>query len=78
MKWYSVKNYRPPMEVICLIFTENNYFYLGRLIDNEDFSIWATDSECDECGSQVMTVAGVTHFCILEPVKMCIIKKQFD
>lgn len=70
MKWYSVKKYKPPMQVICLIFTLNNYFYLGRLLDDEDFSVWCVDSECNECGSQVMTVPNVTHFAIIEPVEI--------
>lgn len=70
MKWYSVRKYVPPMQTICLIFTECNYYYVGRLLDNEDPSIWVIDHECEEHGSYNEKIAGVTHFCIPDPIEI--------
>lgn len=70
MKWYSVKKYAPPMQVTCLILTENNYFYVARLIDGNDYSVWITDADCQACGSIEEHIYGVTHFCIPSPVKI--------
>lgn len=70
MQWYSVKTHEPPMETICLIFTENNYYYVGRLIDSSERDTWATDSECEGHGSLIHTVFNVTHFCIPDPVEI--------
>jgi hypothetical protein len=70
MKWYSVAKYKPPMEVMCWIFTENNYLYSGRLIDGEDYSVWAVDQDCSCKDSNTIQIHGVTHFCIPEPVEI--------
>ncbi len=70
MKWYSVKKYNPPMDVTCLIFTVNNYFYLGKLISGDDYSQWAVDYYCMKHGEDSETIYGVTHFCILDPIEV--------
>jgi len=70
MKWYSIKTHKPPMETVCLIFTENNYYYIAKLIDESNFSKWVVDNVCDEHGTYFETIYGVTHFCIPDPVEI--------
>ena len=70
MKWLSIKTHIPPMEVRCFIFTENNYLYFARLVDSSDYSVWATDSNCDECGEILERICGVTHFCVPDPIEI--------
>lgn len=69
MKWYSVKTHIPPMDTVCLIFTENNYFYLGMLIDSSCYKTWVVDADCESCGSITEKIYGVTHFCIPDPIE---------
>jgi hypothetical protein len=68
MKWHSIKKYIPPMDTMCLIFTENNYQYVGRLVDEGNPDVWIVDSECDHHGSMHEKIYGVTHFLIADPV----------
>ena len=58
------------MQIMCLIFTKNNYFYIGRLIDESNPDRWAVDSECEEHGSFTEVIHDVTHFCIPCPVEI--------
>lgn len=70
MKWYSVKKYMPPMHTDCLVFTENNYYYVARLIDSSDYAAWVADYECEEHGSYTQELCGITHFCIPDPIEI--------
>jgi hypothetical protein len=75
MKWYSMDEYIPPREVICLLFTKNNYFYTGlwSLRFTKDGKIdgheWADESECGSCGHFGHPLNEVTHFALIPPVK---------
>ena len=69
MKWYSVKQFMPPISTYCIIFTENNDIYIARLENKEDPSEWIHEIDCEECESLSYTkIYGVTHFCVIEPV----------
>lgn len=69
MKWYSTKEFMPPISTYCLIFTENNYSYVARLESKDDCTAWIHDYHCEACeDSQYETIYGVTHFCVIEPV----------
>lgn len=57
------------METVCLLMTENNYYYLGTLIDCADYTKWATEVNCMECGDSYETIFGVTHFLIPTPTQ---------
>lgn len=71
MKWYSVKKFTPPISTDCLIFTENNYTFVGRLENKYTPDKWLHDYHCDECdNSKHEEIYGVTHFCIIEPVEI--------
>lgn len=70
MKWFSLKKYSPPISTYCLIFTENNYSYVARLESKDDPDTWIHDYHCHECQNcSYEKIYGVTHFCIIEPVK---------
>lgn len=79
MKWYSVHKYRPPSSGYCLIRTENGHFYAAEWRDNtEDIKGdtsghtcgWMIDTLCEEHTDAPahVSVGGVTHFCVPEPV----------
>ncbi len=70
MRWYSIKKYIPPMEVICFIFTENNYIYAAKLIDSGSSDIWAIENTTEEGGTYTEKIYGITHFCIPEPIEI--------
>ena len=71
MKWYSVKQFSPPISTYCLIFTENNYTYVARLESKDTPDVWIHDYHCEECeNSAYENICGVTHFAIIEPVEI--------
>lgn len=71
MKWYSVKEYYPPISTECLIRTENSYFYVARLETFETPNVWIHDYDCEECkDSSYESIYGVTHFCLIEPAQI--------
>lgn len=55
------------MHTDCLVLTENNYYYIARLVDSDDYSVWVADYECEEHGSYTQKLFAVTHFCIPSP-----------
>ena len=71
MKWYSIREYKPPIEVMCFIFTENNSFYCGQLIECDNPDVWSVNYTCEGCEEDGQyQVYGITHFCIPDPVEL--------
>lgn len=71
MKWYSVKKYFPPISTDCLIFTENNVFFVAFLENKDIPDIWIHDYYCEDCKqSKYEKIFGVTHFALIDPVEI--------
>ncbi len=69
MKWYSVKEYYPPISTICLIRTEINFYFVARLKNIDTPDTWIYDFYCNECVNRhLREIYGITHFCLIEPV----------
>lgn len=62
VNWFSVKKYLPPMQVLCLVVTDENYLYLAHLDTVHDVTVWTHETDG--------FVRGVTHFCIPDPVEI--------
>ena len=64
MKWYSVKKYKPPAHCTrCLVRTEGGGLYIAENVEMECGYEW-------EGSTSEVYIAGVTHFCIPEPVEI--------
>ncbi len=59
MRWYSVKDYVIPKEIILFVCSNEGFFYCGSYKTDNSWSI----EECDDS-----SIPEVTHFCVPSPV----------
>ena len=60
MKWYSVKKYKPSLNIgTYFVITKDGQLWTADWYHNR----WKSDSEDEE-------ICGVTHFCIPDPVEV--------
>ena len=79
MKWLNIKNNIPQTNTQYLIFTKDNYTCVGHLEDENTPDVWIHDYYCDAReGYSWERIYSVTHFCLIEPVKIDEIKTFVD
>jgi len=62
MKWLSMRDNTPPLNISCLVNTPSNYDYGFDVAKWDGDSWWYTEDSC------YYNCSNVTHFCIPDPI----------